>query len=127
MHSGTKWTVQGDNQITDCASIAVCTSGHVWVVTQSNKVFFRNGIYKANIIGQGWTEMNPTNMQATDVACGGWGQIWMTDINRNLYTKTGTEDWKDQDGDLDPVSIDTGDWRSISVGENGQFFGLKRN
>jgi hypothetical protein len=123
-HSGTSWTLQGDDVITDCSKVAVCTSGHVWVITQSMKVFFRDGIYKENIIGQGWTLMNPGNMEATDVACGGQGQIWMTDVNRNLYTKTGTEDAVNPQGDIDPVTVDNGDWTSISVGENGQLFGL---
>jgi hypothetical protein len=66
-------------------------------------------------------------MQVSDVACGGNGQIWMTDTNRNLYTKTGTEDAANPQGDLEPMSVDTGEWRSISVGENGQFFGMKKS
>jgi hypothetical protein len=48
----------------------------------------------------------------------------MTDVNRNLYTKTGTEDAVNPQGDIDPVTVDNGDWTSISVGENGQLFGL---
>jgi hypothetical protein len=61
-HNGNKWSAQGENQINNCARVAVCTSGHVWVVTEDHQVYFRNGIYKSDIIGQGWTQMNPTNM-----------------------------------------------------------------
>jgi len=32
-HSGLNWIAQGDDQLDNCARIAVCTSGHVWVVT----------------------------------------------------------------------------------------------
>jgi hypothetical protein len=123
-HSGLTWRSADNALVNNCARVAVCTSGHVWAVTQNNEVYFRTGIYKNDIIGSGWEAMNPTNIQVSDVACGGMGQVWMTDVNRKLYTKTGTEDAVNPQGDLDPVLINSGDWASISIGENGQFFGL---
>jgi hypothetical protein len=125
-HNGAAWTHTGDDQINTCQKIAVCAvSGHVWVVTLNHQVMFRQGIYKSNLIGQGWEEHTP-QIQVTDVACGGLGQVWMVDINRSLYYKTGAVDRYTPHGDLEPVFVDGGEWKDVSVGENGQMFGLRR-
>jgi hypothetical protein len=49
----------------------------------------------------------------------------MTDVNGKLYHKTNTGDLYRPEGDLEPVLVDSGKWSYISVGENGQVFGLK--
>jgi hypothetical protein len=54
--SGTAWTVEQSD--VRCANVAVCTSGHVWLVTPQNEVMFRTGIIWStmdqNLLGTGW-------------------------------------------------------------------------
>jgi len=66
----------------------------------------------------------PTTMSVSEVACGGNRQVWMTGTNGNLYHKTNTQDLSRPEGDLEPVLVDEGSWSYVSVGENGQVFGL---
>jgi hypothetical protein len=53
------------------------------------------------------------------------GQVWMTDSEGQLWHKTNTQDMYTPQGDLEPVLVDSGSWSFISVGENGQVFGLR--
>jgi hypothetical protein len=64
-------------------------------------------------------------MAAREVACGGNRQVWMTGTDGKLYHKTNTQDFTRPQGDLEPTLVDNGSWSSISVGENGQVFGLR--
>jgi hypothetical protein len=52
--NGLNWVNHSDGN--SCVNIAVCTSGHVWAVDSAGMVFFRTGIYKSNLIGDGWED-----------------------------------------------------------------------
>jgi len=125
--------VHGDNWMVEdvaerCVNVAVCTSGHVWAVTPSGGVVFRQGIiastHDRDLVGAGWSNESPENMQAAEVACGGNRQVWMTGNDGKLYHKTATQDFTRPQGERNPDLFDDGSWSSISVGENGQVFGL---
>jgi hypothetical protein len=125
--SGTDWVAENVPQT--CSNVAVCTSGHVWAVTPNNEVIFRTGViastFDQNLVGTGWEMQNPTSMMAKEVACGGNRQVWMTGTDGKLYHKQNTQDFTRPEGDLEPVQVDSSSWSSISVGENGQVFGLR--
>ena len=125
--SGTEWKVEDVAE--RCASVAVCTSGHVWAITPQGGALFRTGImastFDQDLIGTGWTDQDlGVSFPVSEVACGGNRQVWMTSTDGKLYHKTNTQDFTRPQGD-DLEIVDDGNWSSISVGENGQVFGLR--
>lgn len=76
--------------MSSCTNIAVCTSGHVWAVDREGKFWFRDGIYKDNLLGDEWIDESPS-FPVGEVACGGNSQVWLTYQGSNmLYHKENT-------------------------------------
>ena len=46
-------------------------------------------------------------MQPKEIACGGLGQIWLTDNSGHLYRKSGTHDAATPEGNRDPDTVDS--------------------
>jgi hypothetical protein len=126
---GVAWQAEGTSPEEMCTNIAVCTTGHVWAITPDNRVMFREGIVYTAVettpMGTHWSFQTPSTMVPREVACGGAGQVWMTDVDGKLYRKENTLDQSNPQGNLEPTLIDDGPWSYISVGENGQIFGMR--
>jgi len=126
---GVSWVDYTDAADQVCNTIAVCTSGDVWAITPDNRVMFREGIVytgvEENKFGTHWGFETPSSMVPAEVACGGAGQVWMTDTAGQLYQKTGTQDRYNSQGDKEPVLVDEGPWTYISVSEQGVVYGLR--
>jgi hypothetical protein len=114
-------------------NVAVCTDGHVWAVSNDNKVYYRTRIVDENQQGADWAEAADNlalngngNGFATQVTCAG-GDVMILGTDSRIFMRTGvTNDEPEGHGWAYVPGLD-GQWEQITLGENGHLWMLRQN